>query len=180
METLRADQRRLITQLQGALVEVDSANERREATGRTEADRRIGRIEDLVEQMIGVMSDFAQRLDDIYQVVTDLAEASPPMDGGSVGFESGSGESEYAEEGLGLYTLALNMYNVGNYETARDAFRSFLAENGEHELAPDAQFYIGRSFEDEGDPGSALTEYRRVSELFPDSNRAPAALYRRG
>ena len=76
--------------------------------------------------------------------------------------------------------MALEMYNRGNLETARGAFRSFLSENGDHELAPDAQYYVARTFEDAEDLGSAIAEYQRLTELFPDSNRAPAALYRRG
>jgi TolA-binding protein len=47
-------------------------------------------------------------------------------------------------------------------------------------LAPDAQFYLARTHEETDDPAAALAEYARVLELYPNSRRAPSALYASG
>jgi len=136
----------------------------------------VDRLEDLFDQVLEITEQNNQRLNDLYeaQVSRSSAARRAPMADAEPSRAAGN------EEPSQFYAMALEMYNRGNLETARGAFRNFLIENGDHELAPDAQYYVARTFEDAEDVGSALAEYQRVTELYPDSNRAPAALYRRG
>jgi len=173
MEEIRAGQELLLAQVRGGLDSLDAAGMRRESTNRGEIERRVARLEDLMAELLEIASQNNQLLNDLYEsrVSSSGAPASVASPGSS---------SLGSDEPSAFYAMALDMYNRGNLETARGAFRSFLAENGDHELAPDAQYYVARTYEDEDDIGNALTEYQRVTELYPDSNRAPAALYRRG
>ena len=183
---LAEGQRRLVEAVQADLESIESSSQRRETTGRGELERLIGRVEDLFEQIIEMSAQNNQLLNDIYENQRRLGTPSPmgfpgPPAAGPVGAESnpaaesGSGSDEASQ----FYALALDMYQRGNIETARDAFRDFLAVYGGHELAPDAQYWVARTYEDAEDPGSALEEYRRLTERYPDSSRAPAALFQR-
>ncbi len=176
LEEIRAGQRILLAQIRGGLDSLDAAGVRRETTGRGEFERRVGRLEDLFDQVLEITEQNNQRLNDLYeaQVSRSSAARRAPMADAEPSRAAGN------EEPSQFYAMALEMYNRGNLETARGAFRNFLIENRDHELAPDAQYYVARTFEDAEDVGSALAEYQRVTELYPDSNRAPAALYRRG
>lgn len=80
----------------------------------------------------------------------------------------------------GLYQAALQQFRRGSFGTARDGLEAFLSQNPEHELAPDAQFYVAESHAEEGEQRRALEAYGRVVELFPDSRRAASALYKSG
>ncbi len=181
---LAEGQRRLAEAVQADLESIESSSQRRETTGRGELDRLIGRIEGLFEQIIEMSAQNNQLLNDIYENQSRLASPSPtsfpgPADAGPPTAESNPAAGSASGEASQFYALALDMYQRGNLETARDAFRNFLAVYPGHEFAPDAQYWVARTYEDEEDPGGALEEYRRLTELYPDSSRAPAALFRR-
>lgn len=186
---LAEGQRQLAEAVQADLQSIESSSERRETTGRGELDRLIQRIEGLFEQLIEMSAQNNQLLNDIYENQRRLGAPSPmgfpgsagPPAADPVGAESNPDASAASEsdEASQFYALALDMYQRGNIETARDAFRDFLAVYGGHEFAPDAQYWVARTYEDAEDPGSALEEYRRLTELYPDSSRAPAALFQR-
>ena len=188
---LAEGQRRLADAVQADLESIESSSQRRETTGRGELERLIQRVEGLFEQIIEMSAQNNQLLNDIYENQRRLGAPSPmgfpgaggagPPTAGAGGAESNLGASAASgsDEASQFYELALDMYRRGNIETARDAFRDFLAVYGGHAFAPDAQYWVARTYEDAEDPGSALEEYRRLTELYPDSKRAPAALFRR-
>jgi TolA-binding protein len=69
--------------------------------------------------------------------------------------------------------------NRGSAATARAGFRELLRL---HPLSPrvaDAMFGIGQSFEG-SQPDSALTYFRDVAQNFPESERAPQAMFKLG
>lgn len=175
IEGVREGQQQLLAQLRGGLDSLDAADTRRESTGRGEVERRVRRLEDLIGEVLDLISQNNQLLNDLYAGRSRGAESTARRPVDAAGPGSGG-----LDEPSQFYAMALGMYNRGNLETARDAFRDFLAENPNHEVAPDAQYYVGRTYEEADDIGNALSEYQRVTELYPDSNRAPAALYRRG
>lgn len=79
-----------------------------------------------------------------------------------------------------LYALGMEKLSEGATTAARMAFEGVVNSHSTHELAPDAQFQIGESYLIDQDYDRALRELERVVELFPDSPRAPQALYRAG
>jgi TolA-binding protein len=69
--------------------------------------------------------------------------------------------------------------NRGSAATARAGFRELLRL---HPLSPrvaDAMFGIGQSFEG-SQPDSALVYFRDVAQNFPESERAPQAMFKLG
>ena len=190
MRALEEGQRLLLERMQGGIESLETSSERRGATELGELERRTSRLEGLIEELIATSADTYQLLSDIYENQR-LAGAASPIGGGAAAGPAGgvlptvpagvsAGASPGAEEAAQFYGLALDMYNQGLLESAREAFRTFLVEWPRDELAPDAQYMLSRTFEDDGDPGNALEEYRRLTELYPNSDRAPTALYRRG
>ncbi len=187
---LAEGQRLLGEAVQADLESIESSSQRRETTGRGELERLISRVEDLFEQMIEMSAQNNQLLNDIYENQRRLGSPSPmggfpgpadagPPAAGTTAAESNPAAGAGSDVAAQVYALALDMYQRGNLETARNAFRDFLAVYGGHEFAPDAQYWVARTYEDQEDPGGALEEYRRLTELYPDSSRAPAALFRR-
>jgi len=78
-----------------------------------------------------------------------------------------------------LYDLSLQQLRRGSPVTARTGFQQFLTAFPRHPLAPDARYFLGESW-DESEPDSAAAEYELVARDFPDSRRAPTAIYRLG
>jgi tol-pal system protein YbgF len=78
-----------------------------------------------------------------------------------------------------MYDLSLQQYRRGSLSTARLGFREFLRVFPTNERAADALFYIGESFERES-PDSAVAVYQQVVKTYPNSPRAPSALYKQG
>lgn len=78
-----------------------------------------------------------------------------------------------------MYDVALQQYRRGSISTARLGFREFLRVFPTHERAADAFFYVGESFEKEA-PDSAAAVYDQVVKTYPNSPRAPSALYKLG
>jgi tol-pal system protein YbgF len=78
-----------------------------------------------------------------------------------------------------MYQGALQLYRRGSVVTARGAWVEFLRTYANHPLVPDAIYYIGETFETSA-PDSALARYTEVRTRFPQSPRAPTALYKIG
>lgn len=189
MAILAEGQRQLVEAIRADLETIESSSERRETTGRGELERLVGQLERAIQQQNDHAVQNNQLLNDIYEILSRSGPPSPmgpigssdrgPPAPGAVEPEDGTAVTSGSEEATQFYGLALEMYQRGNLETARDAFENFLARYGGHELAPDAQYWVARTYEDAEDPGNALEEYRRLTELYPDSGRAPAALFQR-
>lgn len=183
-DSLRAD----IHRLQATLLDSLEARQGRELTGRGELSRRLNGMEEelgRIAALVGATQRQITRLgEQVARVRTgggadrDTAEAS--------GAATGESDAEAAAEGDGesgpreLYQASLQQFRRGAYGTARSGLREFLSRFPEHELAPDAQYYVAESLARAGEPAGALEAYARVVELWPDSRRAASALYRSG
>jgi tol-pal system protein YbgF len=77
-----------------------------------------------------------------------------------------------------MYELALQKLDEGAFTTARITFESIISQYPQDARAPDAQFQIGETYAKEGNAARAIEELRKVEANWPNSPRAPAALYR--
>ena len=98
------------------------------------------------------------------------AGAGPPV--GPSGNPAGPGPDR-------MYDLSLQQLRRGSLATARVGFREFLRLYPAHERAVDALFYVGETWAPEN-ADSAAAVYQQVVKSYPNSPRAPSALYKLG
>jgi tol-pal system protein YbgF len=79
-----------------------------------------------------------------------------------------------------LFNTALATLRRGSLATARSGFEEFLSSFPQHELAAEAQFYLGEAWAEAEDVVNALQAYALMAERYPRSEKAPTALYRAG
>src|SRR5213078_85477 len=101
---------------------------------------------------------------------------------GTGGWGGGGGRAGRRPAGPGpnqMYDLSLQQFRRGSLATARIGFREFLRVFPTHEHAADALFYVGETWAGEN-TDSAAAVYQQVVKTYPNSSRAPAALYKLG
>ena len=96
--------------------------------------------------------------------------AQPPV--GASGNPAGPGPAQ-------MWDVAMQKFRAGRYATARLALRELLRVFPTDEHASDALFYVGETFAQDT-PDSAAAVYGQVVKQFPNSPRAPSALYKLG
>ena len=79
-----------------------------------------------------------------------------------------------------LYRLAYDQLSRGSHGTARSGFQELLTQYPTSDLAPDAQYYIGETFQAEGNTAAADSVFNLVVSTYPRAPRAATALYKHG
>ena len=82
---------------------------------------------------------------------------------------------EQAKELKG-YDVASNLFRRNDFASAIDAFRAFLKEYPQSQLASNAQYWIGISYANLKDYRNALAAQGQVVAKYPQSAKAPDAL----
>jgi len=191
MHALRARQDSLtasLDALRSTLLDTLGQRERASLTGRGELDRRFQDLQDQLAQVTALVGQNQRMLADLRgggggasADTTGAAGGPPPSAGGD---ETPTGQAPAESVGTGqagdLYRTSMQQYRRGAYGTARSGLESFLKNYPNDQLAPDAQYYVGETYAQQGDADKALDAYARVLQLFPNSRRAPAALYKSG
>lgn len=140
-----------------------------------------------VQQQLGALQELTgqsqQRLSELRSRLANPAPAPPPVPVDTTGAPAGTTPTTAAPAaGPGadqMYDLTLQQYRRGSFTTARLGFREFLRLYADDEHAPDALYYVGESFAAEN-PDSAAAVYQDVVKRYPNSPRAPSALYKLG
>jgi tol-pal system protein YbgF len=140
-----------------------------------------------VQQQLGALQELTgqsqQRLSELRSRLANPAPAPPPAPVDTAGASVGTTPTTAAPPtGPGpdqMYDLTLQQYRRGSFTTARLGFREFLRLYADDEHAPDALYYVGESFAAEN-PDSAAAVYQDVVKRYPNSPRAPSALYKLG
>lgn len=79
-----------------------------------------------------------------------------------------------------LYKLSFDQMSRGSHSTARSGFQDLLTQYPTSDLAPDAQYYIGETFQAEGNTAAADSVFNLVVSTYPRAPRAATALYKHG
>ena len=95
--------------------------------------------------------------------------ALPPATGGSAG-----------DAPQLAYGRAFDALKAANYPLAIAGFRSFLGTYPRHELADNAQYWLGEAYYVTRDYDNALAAFARVGSEWPDSSKAADALLKVG
>jgi tol-pal system protein YbgF len=75
-----------------------------------------------------------------------------------------------------LYHRSLDSLRGGRHEEAAAGFREFLRVYPGHDYADNAQYWLGECYYDQKDYPTAVREFRRVVEKYPQGNKVPDAL----
>jgi tol-pal system protein YbgF len=78
-----------------------------------------------------------------------------------------------------LFQISLEQLRRGSPGAARTGLQTLLQQYPTSDLVPDAQFYLGEAYHQEGNASGADSAYAAVVSRFPTSPRAPTALYKR-
>lgn len=187
-DSLRAE----MVRMRRALVDSLEARRGRSLTGQGELSRRLDRLQEELGRIAALLGENQRQISRLSEQIAvagsgggatgNAGGGGPP--GGSAAGDTTAAADSAADGGQadpqGLYEASLQQFRRGAYGTARSGLQEFLSRFPEHELAPDAQFYVAESFAEAGEAEQALEAYGRVVELFPDSRRAASALYKSG
>ena len=203
MDSMQATQDSLLHEMQrlrSALVAQEEESASLTRTRTSELERRIGELREQVAQLTQITGQTQRTLQRQLDRLSSGA-ASGGESGGAGGVTIGGGAADTAggadpdtavgdtamaggggtaESPRALYKTGVQQFRRGAYETARIALEELLSTHPRHELAPDAQFFLARTYRDAGEARRALEEFQRVLELYTNSGRASAALYQRG
>jgi tol-pal system protein YbgF len=113
---------------------------------------------------------------------TEVPSSSPAIPGGpgatppaAAPTTTGSGASPTK-----TYEQAYGDYALGLYDIAIDGFEAFLRDAPRATQAPEAQFYIGSAYLNDGKYDKALEAFDKLIRGYPTSDRVPDAYYRKG
>lgn len=133
-------------------------------------ERQMVQIQELTGQsqqsVAQLRQQLQQRAQELDRVRADTAAPAPP--------------AADAAEAQDVYDTALAAFQRRSFATAREGFEEFLRVAPGNRLAADAQFFVGETWAQSGQPERAVTAFTRVAEQFPTSPRASAALFRAG
>lgn len=129
-------------------------------------------VQELTGQSQQRLTEMRRRLEEQARqpVPTPDGSGAPPV--GPSGNPAGPGPDQ-------MYDVSLQQFRRGSLATARLGFREFLKVFPTHERAPDAWFYVGETLAAEA-PDSAVAVYESLVKTYPNSPRAPSALYKLG
>ena len=78
------------------------------------------------------------------------------------------------------YEFATSFLKVGDYSTAERAFREFVLDNSDHELAGSAQYWYAETFRIRQLYTDAASAYLEGYQKYPKGNKAPINLLKLG
>jgi len=78
-----------------------------------------------------------------------------------------------------LFQISLEQLRRGSPGAARTGLQTLLQQYPTSDLVPDAEFYLGEAYHQEGNAAGADSAYAAVVSGYPTSPRAPTALYKR-
>jgi tol-pal system protein YbgF len=79
-----------------------------------------------------------------------------------------------------LYRSALDKFTQENYQSAILEFEEFVANHSSHDLADNAQYWIGECYYAEKNFELAVVEFDKVDKHFSGGNKVSAALLKKG
>jgi tol-pal system protein YbgF len=143
-----------------------------------------GKVDDLANQTRKPADDIALLREDTEQRLTALNGRIASLEKGMAELQKQSAEAKTSAEAPqtpeALYQKALETYRGGNMTKAREEFSAFLEKNPKHELAANANYWLGESYYGEKRYDQAVLAFQEVIKNFPTREKAPAALLKQG
>jgi tol-pal system protein YbgF len=119
---------------------------------REDADKRIIALEDRILKLQTTLDEFTKK-------VTDLAQPK-----------------ELAPTPDSAYMKGLDAFKAGDMPAAREIFTKFIEKYPQHDLAANAQYWIGETYYSEKNYEPAILAFQEVIKLYPQKDKVPAAM----
>lgn len=114
----------------------------------------------------------AQQRDQYVDLDTRLRAAEAALAAAQPASAPGSPEAEYQS--------AFNLLKDGKYDEAAAALQDFRARHPQHELAPNALYWLGEAHYVRRDYAAALAAFEGMLREYPGTRKAPDALLKAG
>jgi tol-pal system protein YbgF len=114
----------------------------------------------------------AQQRDQYVDLDTRLRAAEAALTAAQSALPAGGPEAEYQ--------AAFNLLKDGKYDEAATALRDFVARHPQHELAPNALYWLGEAHYVRRDYPAALAAFESLLQDYPGTRKAPDALLKAG
>jgi len=121
---------------------------------REDADKRIISLEDRILKQQMQLDSLSKQMAEMAKAKKDEAVSTPDS----------------------LYLKGLDSLKAGDVATAREQFNRFLEQNPKHELAANANYWIGETFYSEKNYEAAILSYQEVIKSYPGKEKVVAAM----
>jgi len=150
--------------------------ELRQLRGQTE--EAANGVESARKQQRDLYADLDRRLAALEAGTAAAAGGATAVGGGAGVAGTGGGAAGDAAELA--YGRAFDALKQGSYPAAITGFGGFLRDHPQHELADNAQYWLGQAHYVTRDYPNAITAFNRVVAQWPDSSKASDALLKVG
>jgi TolA-binding protein len=177
-----------VNKIKSNMDDLRDATQKNLATSNARLDSMTTQIQALSESLdeaksrIGKLGEQLAQTQNIIQTLSVPSQAAPAPPGAGAAPGTGApapgGElrpQANVPDPDSLYNSGLSYYNGGQYDLAIQAFQDYLHYYGETDRASNAQFYIGDSYYVQKNYKTAIAEYDKCIERYPQGNKAAAA-----
>jgi tol-pal system protein YbgF len=138
--------------------------------------QQVARLETRLADNERAIKEVRSSVDELARRVTTLASVSPPAPPPAPR-ERREPQTGSAEQ---IYTSALNNYRARELGQAVLEFMDFIAKFPRHQLAANAQYWIGEAYYAQRDYRQALAEFQKMVEQHSKGGKVPDALLKIG
>lgn len=144
---------------------------------------RIDSLTTQVQALADILDEVKSRLGKLNQQVAETQSILQSLDAKIAGGAPAPGATAPPTpppSADALYSNALRDFAGGKYDLARQQFLDYLKFFPEHDLASNAQFYLGEIFFAQKQFQEAIPEYDKVLDNYPKSFKLAAARLKKG
>lgn len=151
------------------------------AGGSARSDARLGELSQRLGVLEGKIEESAERFTQLNLKVDNVKQrlTAPDAVTGATG-QAAPRDTSGRVDPEDAYSAAYSDISAGRYDLAREAFRLYLKHYPDTEVSDNAQYWIGECLYATGDFQGAITEFKRVAEVYPKGDKVPAALFKAG
>lgn len=130
-----------------------------------------GRLEEISHQLVNLPSQL--------RLTTSTPSASPPAANKFNPVDTATADQRPQFPGsVRLYESAYQDLVKGRHEQAREGFMLYLRFLPHGELADEAQYWMGESYNRDGQNEKAMQAFQDLIDHYPESDRVPMALFK--
>jgi tol-pal system protein YbgF len=155
----------------------DSAGKVDQVSGQVQA------LHDSVDELKARLAKVSKQLDDIQAAQANIVNPPGGAPGTAAPGPGGPGAAQNQNSAPPpdvLYNNGLGDFNAGKNDLAGQEFAQFLQAYPNHDLAGNAQFYLGEIDYRRGNYQAAIQDYNKVLDQYPGGNKGAAAQLKKG